>query len=87
MDEENDSVALWVVAAGHQLKGVARASAKVRDPSTLKCVEWPWATGHRGAFDLSRLGYRPPGWVNAATQCCLSSVSQPLDPHSSTAEM
>lgn len=25
-DEENYSAALWVVAAGHQLKGVARAS-------------------------------------------------------------
>lgn len=57
MDEGNYSAARWVVAAGHWLKGVARASAKVRDPSTLKCVEWPRATGHRGAFDLSQLGY------------------------------
>lgn len=48
MDEENYSAALWIVAAGHQLKGVAHASAKVRDPSTLKCVEWPQATGHQG---------------------------------------
>lgn len=55
--EPNFSAALWAVAAGHQLKGVAHGSVRVRDPSTLKCVECPQATGHQGAFDLSQSGY------------------------------
>lgn len=46
IDEENHSVPPWVVAAGHQLKGVAHASAEGRDPRTLKYDEWPGATGH-----------------------------------------